>query len=251
MAVNGISESALVKKATEGDVAQVPIGQTVITNTPELNSPNARLENEGAPIETIHLDQFNSYGRESLHVNRDEDANTVKFDVAKSPNAGRVVEMSFDKEAGALNIVKQNQEVIKVEGFLTQGDFGVGPTGPRGPRGIDGDDAWDGDDAPETGNEGCKGGTGVEGEIGLAGVDGEDGDLGPEGPPGPVGPEGEPGPVGMQGQDGNEGSRGYRGDSCSTGEAGEAGTEGQALNTSAVISSAEPDNLSVVWGIPT
>lgn len=249
MAVKGISNAALFKKAVEGDQAQVPIGQTIITNTPQNNSANVRLENEGASIENLSLSQFDSYGHETLSVGRDDTSNIVSYSSDTATN-GRIAELSFNKDKGCINLVKQDGSILTIDGFLTQNDYGVGPTGPRGDRGKDMPDGWDGEDGKE-GCEGCKGLKGSAGEEGMFASDGVDGPQGEAGVDGCEGTQGAQGPVGPAGRKGDEGSRGYRGEQCSEDGKGSVGAQGPELNTSAVISSEAPDNLSVLWAVPS
>ena len=249
MSVKGVSKSDLYKRASEGDLSQVPIGQTILTNTPELNSPNVRLSNEGEEIEKLDLEMFNSFGHEELQVVRKNLTNEIEYSSRDIVNDGLIQEIAFDKQEGTLHIAKANGKILSVSGFLTQKDFGVGPTGPRGDKGRDADDGTDGRQGKK-GETGCAGPAGAMGAGGADGNDGADGDPGGEGDTGCEGTEGPQGPQGPAGLPGFEGSRGFRGDGCSNAEQGPAGTNGQALNANVVVSDSEPDLLSVVWGIP-
>lgn len=249
MTVRGISKSALYKRAVEGDVSQVPIGKTILTNDIEKNSANVRFEGQGQEIETLQLKMFACYGREELQVVRKNLSSAIDYASREILNNGLVKEVSFDKQNGVLNIVKQNGELLAIPGFLCQKDFGVGPAGPCGDRGKDGHDGEDG----RHGKKGETGCAGIEGPVGIygdTGIDGEEGDLGGEGDAGCEGTEGPQGAVGAAGISGFEGSRGFRGDGCSKAETGPAGQAGAALNNRFAITDA-PDALSVFWAFPS
>ncbi len=249
MSVNGISQAPLYKKATEGDVTTVPIGQTILTNDVALNSPDVQVANTGAEIESLDLGMFESFGGESLRLVREDGSSTLNYKQRTAENTELTKEIHFDKESGVLSIVKYSGKIISVSGFLTQKDFGVGPMGPQGDRGKDGPDGDDGEHG-KPGEPGCPGAIGPTGPVGVEGLDDGDGEPGDEGDMGADGEEGVQGPMGPEGVFGFEGSRGFRGDGCSEAKAGAPGAAGQAVNTRVVISSAEPDNLSVLWGKP-
>ena len=250
MTIKGVSKSELYKRASEGDLTKVPIGQTILTNTPEQNSANVRLENEGQEIENLDYAMFDSFGYDTLQVGRKDGTSEITYRNRTVTNEGRIKEINFDKETGTLFVVKANKKLVTVSGFYTQKDFGVGPTGPKGNRGKDADDGNNGRNG-KLGVTGCPGPVGPQGAPGAAGNDGADGDPGDEGPEGCEGTQGAQGPQGPAGVHGFEGSRGFRGDKCSSAEAGAAGTDGVALNTSVVIGTDAPDELSVLWGIPS
>ena len=248
--IGGIKQSVLVSNLLEGNDESVPIGQKIITNTVKDNSKNLMPRTEGEKLTSLHIDQFDAFGtwRQSKAAKRDDAEGDVAYADREIINDGLIVEASFDSEGGVINMVRKNAQVLMIDGLLTQADFGKGPTGPRGDHGHPGYDGFDGNDGPD-GPAGCagpKGADGPQGEMGQAGADG------PQGIPGPIGQQG---PEGIQGQDGDmgrfghEGARGARGIQCDA-EPGSAGAPGAAVNTSVVISASEPDNLTVLWGLP-
>jgi hypothetical protein len=248
--IGGIKQSVLVSNLLEGNEERVPIGQKIITNTVKSNSKDLMPRTAGQKLTSLHIDQFDVFGayRQSKATKRDDAKGDVSYAEREIINDGLIVDAAFDAEGGVVNMVRKNAQVLMVDGLLTQGDFGTGPTGPKGEPGHPGYDGFDGNDGP-TGPTGCagpNGGDGPQGEMGQAGADG------PQGIPGPMG---GPGPEGIQGQDGDmgryghEGARGARGIQCDA-EPGSTGTPGAAANTSVVISASEPDNLTVLWGLP-
>lgn len=232
----GITQSDRLSAARSGDSKTVPIGQTIFTNkrkaTGSLTEPDMKV--------------LRSYGHEGKKVIRDTQTNSLTYTNTELVNNKRVVEVSFHQ--GSMVFVRANGEIFTIDGFLTQSDFGVGPTGPRGDPGRNGFDGYEGDDGDE-GDTGCPGPKGEIGDTGAFGKDGKDGPQGPRGPEGCEGPRGEVGLRGPVGINGFEGERGLQGTSCASGK-GATGAAGASLRTNVIISTNEPDNLSVVWGVP-
>lgn len=248
--VRGITNSKLLSDMHERTERDVPIGQNILTNDSAAVSEKILPLTRGQPVTSLHMDQFDVFGRsrQNKAAVRDSSENNVAFQDREQINDGLVADAGFDDTNGLLNIVKQNSEVLVINGFLTQSDFGRGATGPQGARGFDGYEGDDGDDGPD-GGAGCEG---PKGETGLIGEMGEPGKDGPPGIPGPMGQEGWTGlqgPPGDMGRIGHEGARGPKGHECLS-DGGADGENGRALNGSVVINSSEPSSDSVLWGIP-
>lgn len=109
-----------------------------------------------------------------------------------------LVQAQFDPETGTLDLVMSDDNIIKVAGFMTVNNIGVGPRGATGPRGAAGPSGRNGKD----GRPGIPGCTGPKGDIGPMGPDGPAGPTGPRGLQGAVGPTGPTGPIGLPGADG-------------------------------------------------
>lgn len=249
MVTRGITSNKLVSDLFEGITKNVPIGQTPLTNTFADNPESVYPQTVGQPLTYITINEFEVIGEENdtKTLTRQESQNSIEFSQTLAYNNEALVEAAFDEASGALNLVKRDGTLLKITGFLTQSDFGVGAPGSSGAAGRDGADGPDGDD----GDEGAGGCAGVEGNAGEQGEDGEDGKDGPVGIPGPIGQTGNPGlrgPVGKKGKEGYEGSRGQKGLSCTEGSAGAAGEAGTATNPSVVISSSAPTDNSLMWG---
>lgn len=105
----------------------------------------------------------------------------------------------YDPETGTLRLMRQNQSVLLITGFLTRHSIGVGPTGPTGPQGKGGSNGRDGKDG-RPGAVGCSGPKGDEGPIGPTGPTGPRGTIGLTGNMGPTGPTGPTGPGGLDGK---------------------------------------------------
>lgn len=122
-----------------------------------------------------------SFTGESL-TTTDEDANANVT----------LVSGALDSTTGTLSLRLSNDQVIKIEGFLTPNSAGQGEPGVQGLPGRDGVDGLDGRD-------GEKGATGCQGPAGPRGVAGPQGERGPQGVQGPTGPQGLPGQRGDDG----------------------------------------------------
>lgn len=112
-----------------------------------------------------------------------------------------IVNGSYDADSGSLTLVRSDNSLIRIAGFLTPQNIGVGPQGPAGPKGKKGDPGLNGRD----GANGIPGCTGPKGDIGPMGPPGADGPRGPRGPSG----TGIPGPTGPMGPPGIDGERPY------------------------------------------
>lgn len=246
----GIKQSKLVSDLYEGNDRNVPVGRVILTNTAKNNSKETQPQTAGQPLTSLHLEQFDAFGRsrQQKATKRDEENSTVNFADREVPNDGLIVEAAFDDNGGVLNLVRANGQVMTVDGFLVQPDFGRGATGPKGDPGFDAHDGYDGEDGPE-GEPGCEGPEGALGEIGPMGAAGADGAQGIPGPIGQPGPTGVPGPMGPMGRFGHEGARGPAGPACEA-DSGGAGSAGSQVNGDVVISSSEPGDTAVLWGIP-
>lgn len=246
----GVKSSRLVSNLFEGNDKNVPVGRTILTNNPKHNSKGTKPQTEGQPLTSLHIDQFDAFGRsrQQRATKRDDENSEVSFSEREILNDGLIVEAAFDSSSGVLNMVRANGEVLPIDGFLTQPDFGKGATGPKGEPGLEAFDGYDGEDGPD-GDPGCEGKEGDVGEMGAMGQAGADGAQGIPGPVGQPGPAGMMGQVGPMGRFGHEGARGPAGLVCEA-ESGAPGTEGQSVNDSVVISSSEPEDNAVLWGIP-
>jgi len=246
----GIRESRLLANLLEGHEERVPVGRTIITNNAREISKDIMPRTAGHPLTTLHIDQFDVFGgsKQQKAAKRDEQDSGVAYKDREIINDGLIVEAAFDDTGGLINIVKKNTQILVIDGLLTQADFGTGATGPKGDHGFDAYDGFDGDEGPE-GQPGCAGAEGKDGESGTRGESGKDGAQGIPGPIGQQGLEGIPGQLGDMGRFGHEGGRGRPGSVCDT-EPGAAGTPGASTNSNVVISPTEPDNLTVLWGLP-
>ena len=139
---------------------------------PLTKTPLSMLEGKGTPNSDVRFT-----GTE-VTTQQDQDIN----------NAG-VVSGRFDDATGTLILTLVNGVEIKVPGFMTQGDIGVGPAGQQGISGADGTDGLIGADGQQ-GQQGCQGPAGA---AGATGPRGQQGIQGPAGDIGPEGPRGEPG----------------------------------------------------------
>lgn len=225
-----------VRAVRSGESVTVPIGQTLFTNEAEVKG---KLTETAVPV-------LRAYGVEGKKVVRDSQKNVLKYQDPPKINDRLIVEASY--RDGTLILVRENGEEFYVTGFPVQSDFGVGPTGPRGNPGKHGKDGFDGEEGAP-GDIGCAGPKGEEGLQGISGKDGKDGEQGVRGPEGCEGAKGEQGPQGPMGIIGFEGARGATGPSCAA-TSGGAGTQGPALRTNVIISTAVPDNRTVMWGVP-
>jgi len=225
-----------LRNARSGESVTVPIGQTIFTNKGESK---ARLTNPAMVV-------FRAYGADGRKIVRNTQKNALQYKDLTDENERLLLEAAY--KSGTVIAVRRNGEELIIDGFPTQGDFGIGPTGPRGDPGLDGIDGYDGDDG-EDGDTGCAGPKGEEGEQGASGKDGKEGDQGSRGPDGCEGPKGEQGPIGPMGINGYEGARGATGPVCES-VSGSGGGAGAALRTNVVISTNVPDNLTVLWGVP-
>jgi hypothetical protein len=123
---------------------------------------------------------------------------------AQPPSSGSsadkfVNNASFDPETGILSLNMDDNSVINVNGFMTVGNIGVGPSGATGPSGIGGQKGKNGKD-------------GRQGLPGCTGPKGDPGPLGAAGPIGPTGPRGLSGATGPQGPSGGSGANGVDGE---------------------------------------
>jgi hypothetical protein len=109
-----------------------------------------------------------------------------------------VIDARYDPITGILELIRSDNNIMSISGFMTPGNIGVGPRGATGPQGI----------------PGISGRNGRDGNDGLPGCTGPKGDIGPMGPVGPTGPSGIPGSIGLRGDTGPVGP---------TGPAGQAG----------------------------
>lgn len=99
---------------------------------------------------------------------------------------------TFDATSGTLRLTLRNGAILELQGFMTQGDIGVGPAGPQGASGRDGRDGLNGIDGDQ-GSTGCQGPAGPPGRQGARGEQGLPGSTGPKGATGPTGPDGKDG----------------------------------------------------------
>jgi hypothetical protein len=251
MVIKGISESKLVSDLYENKNQNVPVGKTILYNDLDKLPEEAKPLNAGEPITNLDLSQFDAFGieRQTLSTKRDSDTDEVTFSERAVVNDGLLVEGAFKEEDGCLVLVKANGEVLEVDGFLRQSDFGSGPPGTKGDIGYDGDYAFDGRDGKE-GDDGCGGSDGSEGDLGTQGNTGDDGPPGVSGPPGQVGQKGVQGSIGNPGRIGQEGARGPRGSRCDGGGQGPTGADGVSPYDTVVITSSTPDSLTLIWAIP-
>lgn len=252
MLTRGISSNKLVADLYEGNTQNVPVGQTPLTNTFELNSPNVYPQTLGVDLVQRKLSDFEVVGEEfnSLALKRNDVSGNIEFSAPTVNNSGRIIAAEFNDESGILTLMKADGTVMTIAGFLTQADFGVGAQGPRGVKGNDGLDGFDGDDGDD-GDDGCSGAQGQNGKPGDPGPDGKDGDIGITGPIGEQGLDGLQGPVGKQGRIGHEGARGRKGPSCDTSSVGASGPGGTSPTTNFVITPTAPTDSSVLlWAKP-
>lgn len=122
---------------------------------------------------------------------------------AQTPNASSeldnfVVRGDFDPEIGILNLHRQDNTIIRIPGFMTVHNIGIGPRGATGPAGAPGSTGRNGRD----GRHGPPGCTGPKGDVGPIGAPGPAGPTGPRGLPGATGPTGPAGTPGSSGLDG-------------------------------------------------
>lgn len=101
---------------------------------------------------------------------------------------------TFDATSGTLTLTLRNGAALELQGFMTQGEIGVGPAGPQGAAGRDGRDGLNGIDGDQ-GSTGCQGPAGPPGRQGPRGEQGLQGSTGPKGATGPTGPDGKDGTV--------------------------------------------------------
>lgn len=108
----------------------------------------------------------------------------------------------YDATAGNLTLTMRNGASLSLNGFMTQGDIGVGPAGPQGAAGRDGRDGLNGIDGDQ-GSTGCQGPAGPPGRQGPRGEQGVPGPTGTPGPTGATGPDGKDGlvQIWIQGED--------------------------------------------------
>jgi hypothetical protein len=101
---------------------------------------------------------------------------------------------NYDSTTGNLVIVFSNSYEMKVGGFLTTGNIGLGLPGERGASGEKGIDGTNGRDGSKgsTGEQGASGPRGRQGTVGDTGARGE---FGRPGAVGATGPQGEAGKV--------------------------------------------------------
>ena len=101
---------------------------------------------------------------------------------------------NYDSTTGHLLIAFSNGYEMRVSGFLTTGNIGVGLPGERGASGEKGTDGTNGRDGQKgsTGEQGASGPRGRQGAIGPTGARGE---AGGPGAMGATGPQGEAGKV--------------------------------------------------------
>ena len=246
----GIRESKLLANLLEGKESRVPVGKTIITNNAHEITKGIMPRTAGHPLTTLHIDQFDAFGssKQQKAAKRDDQVSDVAYVEREVINDGLIVEAAFDDSGGLINMVKKNSQILVIDGLLTQADFGTGATGPKGDHGFDAYDGFDGDEGAD-GATGCAGPEGAEGQPGPRGASNADGAQGIPGHIGQQGPEGIQGQVGDMGRFGHEGARGRPGSVCET-ELGAAGVPGAAANSNVVISPTEPDNLTVLWGLP-
>lgn len=252
MIKRGITGSKLLSNLYEGNVQNVPIGQTPLTNVFEQNPASVYPQILGMPLTNRSIDDFEiaDLEMENKAIKRNDLTNELEFVDATVVNDGKIVAIDFNQETGTVSIIKANGEIVAIEGLLTQVDFGVGKQGDRGLRGQDGIDGLDGDDG-DVGDDGCEGEQGKQGAKGNPGAEGKDGAIGIPGPIGETGLDGLQGPVGKQGRFGHEGSRGRKGPSCGADAQGADGVEGEAPVPSVVISNTAPSDATVLlWGKP-
>lgn len=114
---------------------------------------------------------------------------------------------NFDNTNGVMELQIPGFDVLRISGFMTQSDVGLGKEGPQGNSGTPGINGVIGEHGLR-GQRGCQGPQGAQGERGVrgpAGKQGEQGSQGPEGQEGLPGVDGrvqiyisdeDPGPVG-------------------------------------------------------
>lgn len=251
MITRGITSSPLLSDLYEGKRTNVPVGQVPLTNTYEQNNPDVYPVAVDKSLIERDVSDFEAIGSEIQFkaIKRDDINNDITFVDPNVTNDGRIVKVNFDSVNGILSIIKANQEIIEVGGFLTQRDFGTGIIGPRGLNGVDGEPGQIGDDGP-TGPDGCVGDPGTMGLPGPPGNPGKDGVQGHQGPIGQTGVKGIQGPTGKPGRIGHEGARGRKGLSCGPESEGAPGAEGESPTGAVVISATAPTDSSLIWGKP-
>lgn len=120
---------------------------------------------------------------------------------AQNPGQGTtdlyIIDARYDPVTGRLELIRSDNNVLAISGFMTSGNIGVGPRGATGPQGLPGPGGQNGRD----GNDGLPGCTGPKGDMGPQGPVGPTGPAGAGtmGPPGPTGPQGPTGPAGAAG----------------------------------------------------
>lgn len=114
---------------------------------------------------------------------------------------------SFDNTNGIFTLQIPGYPTLRINGFMTQSDIGLGKEGPQGQSGTPGINGIIGEHGNQ-GQRGCQGPQGPQGERGVRGPAGKQGEQGAQGPQGQEGIPGidgrvqiyisneDPGPVG-------------------------------------------------------
>lgn len=246
MAITGVTSSEYYSQLLSNSDKNLPKKVPIYTTEPDTSGEEVAALMTGAMLEFVSVSQLISDAAEGQKANVTPEG-TIKYDTVDKSSVSVIVEGNFDDETGILTLVKDDNTVFEIPGFLKQIDFGVGKTGGRGLAGADGTDGEDGEDG-EQGPCGCDGADGEQGDQGPKGDQGIDGLLGLQGDMGCDGTTGDKGAKGRAGIKGFEGPRGRKGLSCDPSIMGPAGEDGQSFGFTGYgqESMAEPSNAFII-----
>lgn len=246
MAITGITTSDYYSQLLANSDKNLPKKEPVYTSEPETSAEEVSALMTGVELNYVNVNQLIADAAEGQKTSVSSSGEVEYVDLDESTVA-RIVEGSFDDETGILTLVKEDNTVFEIAGFLKQIDFGIGKTGGRGPAGADGYDGEDGEDGDQ-GECGCDGADGADGPAGVQGDQGIDGVIGIQGDAGCDGTTGDKGAKGKAGIKGFEGPRGAKGLSCDPSLIGPAGEDGQNFGMTGfgLTAIADPSNAFII-----